>query len=57
MRHSVAGVLAALFVLAQAHAQEKPADKPKWDVNAPQGATLKQVAIMRARCQRYLLSP
>ncbi|KAI1694887.1 hypothetical protein DdX_19884 [Ditylenchus destructor] len=45
MRHSVAGVLAALFVLAQAHAQEKPADKPKWDVNAPQGATLKQVAI------------
>ena len=45
MRHSVAGVLAALFVLGQAHAQDKPAEKPKWDVNAPQGATLKQAAI------------
>ncbi len=45
MRHSLAGVLAALFVVGQAHAQEKPAEKPKWDVNAPQGAVLKQAAI------------
>lgn len=45
MRHSVAGVLAALFVLGQAQAQDKPAEKPKWDVNAPQGATLRQAAI------------
>lgn len=45
MRQSVAGVLAALFVLGQANAQDKPAEKPKWDVNAPQGATLKQAQI------------
>ncbi len=45
MRQSVAGVLAALFVISQANAQDKPAEKPKWDVNAPQGATLKQAKI------------
>jgi Tol biopolymer transport system component len=45
MRHSVAGVLAALFVMGQAQAQTQPAEKPKWDVNAPQGAVLKQAAI------------
>lgn len=45
MRHAVSGVLAALFVMGQAHAQDKPAEKPKWDVNAPQGATLKQAKI------------
>ncbi|MFL9840022.1 amidohydrolase family protein [Sphingomonas sp. ST-64] len=45
MRQSVAGVLAALFVMGHAHAQDKPAEKPKWDVNAPQGATLKQARI------------
>ncbi|ODP39542.1 amidohydrolase family protein [Sphingomonas turrisvirgatae] len=45
MRHSVAGVLAALFVMGSAQAQDRPADKPKWDVNAPQGAVLKQAAI------------
>lgn len=46
MRHSVAGVLAALFVMSQAQAQTQDvAVKPKWDVNAPQGAQLKQAAI------------
>ncbi|WP_343520333.1 amidohydrolase family protein [Sphingomonas sp.] len=88
MRHSVAGVLAALFVLGQAQAQQQQnprpveqteapedkatdpdkqplpvpqpgatpvasaspapapkAEKPKWDVNAPAGAVLRQARI------------
>ena len=44
MKYALGGVLAALFVAGQAVAQETPA-KPKWDVNAPQGAVLKQAAI------------
>lgn len=48
MHQSLAGVLAALFLLGHAPvaaAQDKPADPPKWDVNAPRGATLKAAKI------------
>lgn len=44
MKYALSGVLAALSVAVPAYAQEAPA-KPKWDVNAPQGATLRQVPV------------
>ena len=48
MKASVASVLAAVFTLSAASAQtpiQAPAKPPKWDVNAPPGATVRQVAI------------
>lgn len=51
MRNQVTGVLAALLVVGQAHAQEKvvtpatPAKPAKWNVNAPTGMTTRQVRI------------
>ncbi len=44
MKYSLVTVIAALSLAAPASAQDK-ADKPKWDVNAPPGATIKQVPI------------
>lgn len=51
MRNHVTGVLAALLVVGQAHAQDKaaapaaPAKPAKWNVNAPTGMTTRQVRI------------
>ena len=55
MKSSVAGVLAAIFVITAAQAQTPatpatpaaatPAKPPKWDVNAPPGSVVRQVPI------------
>ncbi|MEH6661437.1 MAG: amidohydrolase family protein [Parasphingorhabdus sp.] len=44
MKYSLVSVLATLFISGAALAQDKP-EEEKWDVNAPTGATIKQVPI------------
>ncbi|WP_417619517.1 amidohydrolase family protein [Parasphingorhabdus sp.] len=44
MKYSLATVLATVLFSGAAFAQDKPAES-KWDVNAPTGATIKQVPI------------
>ena len=44
MKYSLATVLATVLFSGAAFAQEKP-EESKWDVNAPTGATIKQVPI------------
>lgn len=44
-KSSFAAAFAALVGLSQAHAQTPPAKPAKWDVNAPPGATVRQVPI------------
>ena len=44
MKYSLVSVLATLFISGAALAQDK-SDEVKWDVNAPTGATIKQVPI------------
>ncbi len=44
MKYSLATVLATVLFSGTAFAQDKP-EEPKWDVNAPAGATIKQVPI------------
>ncbi|NRD91027.1 amidohydrolase [Sphingopyxis sp. BSNA05] len=44
MKYRLVSVLATLFLSGTALAQDKP-DEAKWDVNAPAGATIKQVPI------------
>lgn len=45
MNSKLAGVFAAVVGLSQAHAQTPPEKPAKWDVNAPQGAVVRQVPI------------
>ncbi len=47
MKYSLVSVVAALLFSGAAQAQEKPEEpaKDKWDVNAPTGATIKQIPI------------
>lgn len=46
MKYHVTAVLAALWAFSPALAQEKKGeDKPKWDVNAPPGAAIRQVPV------------
>ena len=48
MKYHLAATLAALSLSGAAYAQDSMSEKPKeekWDVNAPKGATIKQVPI------------
>ena len=47
MKYSLVSVIAALLFSGVAQAQESAgeSEKDKWDVNAPKGATIKQIAI------------
>ena len=47
MKYSLVSVIAALLFSGAAQAQENSEEpaKEKWDVNAPKGATISQVAI------------
>jgi hypothetical protein len=44
MKYSLVSVLATLLISGAALAQDK-SEEVKWDVNAPTGATIKQVPI------------